>query len=163
MGDGGCSETLTASLSCSFLLALFRAAAWALHMKYPSGNIHLLRGLQCGHLLHHGVSHGLQGTLCSVTWSTSSLPPPLPLVFVLLLLVCVCFLISAASSQVFFCPFLRLFSRRQRYHVHGWGPWWCPAGLSTLGAAGPAQGVPHLPHRDPAAPLPKPSHLHPIH
>lgn len=54
--------------------------------QVPSGHIHLLwygaiHGLQSGSLLHHGLQgdslpnqslyHGLQGNLCSRTWSTS--------------------------------------------------------------------------------------------
>lgn len=33
-----------------------------------------LHGLQCGYLFHHWSLHGLQGNLCSGTWSTSSFP-----------------------------------------------------------------------------------------
>ena len=58
--------------------------------QLPSGHIHLLwRGVSTGcrvdicstmdlhglhgdNLCHHGLHHGLQGNLCSSTWSTSS-------------------------------------------------------------------------------------------
>ena len=65
--------------------------------QLPSGHIHLLwRGVSTGcrvdicstmdlhglhgdNLCHHGLHHGLQGNLCSGTWSTSSPPSSLTL------------------------------------------------------------------------------------
>lgn len=42
--------------------------AWDILLVWRS----ILHGLLCGYLLHHGLSLGLPGNLCTIAWSTSS-------------------------------------------------------------------------------------------
>jgi len=144
------------------------ASWWASHGVTSS--FRHIRLLQCGvfHVLqwhslpHHGLRHGLKGSLCSGTWSTSS-PSFFPdlgvcrVVSLMFSLLCL-----AADAQVFgYFSFLTMLSQRH-YHHHWWArPILEPAGTGFVRHRGSFWQL--LTVATPAAPPPpKPCHANPV-
>jgi len=143
-GVGACSQPITPSLlllpphafpllqheSCPQAALLWAKSCFSMgsstghssFKKYPpSLDFGLLQVLAGNYLLWHCIFHGLQGNICSGTWSTSS---PFLYSFGVYNAVSLFFL-SSSACMVCFLPFLKHFFPRHCYL--GWGSQLCPS------------------------------------